>query len=546
MNPLDHLEDDIRDHIDRETSENIDLGMTPEEARRAALRKFGNIARVMEQTRDVWRWVWLEQLLQDVRYGLRFLRRNPRFSAVVVLTLALGIGVNTAVFSVVNTVLLKPLAYPHPERLVWLGTYDPRIGRDMVDMTEYTRWREQARSYDAMAAFGYLQQALETRQGTSLVTGVYGIGDFWKITGAKPVFGRLFGEDEQDCIVLSWDLFQQEFAGDPKIAGTTVILNGRPAQVTGVLPRGFRFELPMWWVAQHPEPVRAYFALPAAERKNRGTQVVASLRTGVSIGTARRELRSMSKQAIHVDPLKEQLISGSRKALLVLLAAGAFVLLIATINVANLLLARATQRQREIAVRAAVGAGRGRVTRQLLVESAIHAIAGGLAGAVLAKWAIYVLVRISPFAVPRLSETTVDFRVLAFTLGVSLLSGILFGAGPAISMWRRNLHDALKSGARSSGGSRGLHLRRMLVAVELALSIVLLTGAGLMLKSYARMNAHPPGFVPEKIVVMKVRLAGPKYRTTEAQQKYARELQQHLENVPGVRRCGRLHLESLR
>ena len=284
MNPLDHLEDDIRDHIDRETSENIDLGMTPEEARRAALRKFGNIARVMEQTRDVWRWVWLEQLLQDVRYGLRFLRRNPRFSAVVVLTLALGIGVNTAVFSVVNTVLLKPLAYPHPERLVWLGTYDPHIKRDMVWMPDFVAWREQARSYTAMAAFGYQQAAIETPQSASQVTGVYGIGDFWKITGAKPVFGRLFGEEEQDCLVLSWDLFQQEFAGDPKIVGTTVILNGRPAVVTGVLPRGFRFELPMWWVAQHPEPVRAYFALPAAERRNRGTQVVASLRTGFSIG----------------------------------------------------------------------------------------------------------------------------------------------------------------------------------------------------------------------------------------------------------------------
>ncbi len=549
--PLDGFDDDIRDHIERETRDNIERGMTQEEARTAALRKFGNVARVMEETRGVWRRMWIEQLLQDVRYGLRFLCRNPRFAAVVVLTLALGIGVNTAVFSVVNTVLLKPLAYPNPDRLVWLGDYNPHIKRDMVDMPEFFTWRAQALSYTGMAAFGYRQAVIQTRQGASDITGVYGAGDFWKITGARAAVGRLFGEDEPDCLVLSWDLFQREFAGDAQAIGKPVVMNGRQALVTGVLPRSYRFQFPMWWVAEHPEPVEAFFsAPPPAERRNLGTQVVAALKPGVSVAQAGAELQSLAKHLreqrsgpaelplLHVDPLQEQLIGSSRRALLVLLAAGAFVLLIATINVANLLLARATLRQREVAIRAAVGAGRGRVIRQLLVESVIQAVAGGAAGVLLARWAIYLLVRISPYAVPRLSETTIDARVLAFTVGVSLLTGILFGTGPAISLWRANLHDALKSGARSSGGPGGLRLRRMLVAAELALAIVLLTGAGLMLKSYARMNAHAPGFDPEKVVVMKVRLAGPKYREKAAQQGYLREIRQRLEGAPGVQSAG--------
>ena len=537
MNPLDGLADDMRDHIERETRENIERGMSPAEARRAALRKFGNVARAMEETRDVWRRVWLEQLFQDVRYGLRFLRRNPRFAAVVVLTLALGIGVNTAVFSVVNAVLLKPLAHPHPERLVWLGTYEPHLQRDMVDMASFYKWREQASSYDGMAAFGYQQAVLRTPRSDSQITGVYGAGDFWKVTGAHALLGRLFDLKEKDCLVLSWGLFQREFGGDAQIVGRPVMMNGRQALVTGVLPHDFRLQFPMWWVGQHPVPVEAYFSAPP-EQKGRGTQVVAALRPGVSPGQALAELKSIEKQAVHVDRLQDQLTGSSRQALLVLLAAGAFVLLIATINVANLLLARATLRQREVAVRTAVGAGRSRVTRQLLVESIIQALAGGAAGVLLARWAIYALVRLSPFAVPRLAETTIDARVLGFTLGVSVLTGTLFGTGPAISLWRRNLHDALRSGGRSSGGAAGLRLRKVLVAVELSLAIVLLTGAGVMLKSYARMNAHVPGVDPAKVMVLKVGLGGAKYRDKAAQQAYMHAIERKLESAPGVQASG--------
>jgi putative ABC transport system permease protein len=543
---LDGLAEDIRDHIDRETRENIERGMTAEEARLAALRKFGNVARVMEDTRDVWRSVWLEQLFQDLHYGLRFLRRNPRFTATAVLTLALGIGMNTAVFSVVNTVLLKPLSYPHPERLVWLADYDPNIQHEWVEQDSFFDWRRQATSYAGMAGYGYKQVAIGSESGTGQVTGVFATGDFWRVTGVQAAWGRLCAPEETDCVVLSWDLFDRLFGRDGRLIGKEAVVNGRPFRLAGVLPRGFRFQFPMWWTTIHPEPVEAYVSLPApGEGMAQGFQAVASLKPGVRIAQAQAELDALQKHAarpahtrVRIQPLREKLAGRARPALMVLLAAGVFVLLIASVNVANLSLARATVRQKEIAIRAAVGAGRTRVIRQLLAESVLQALAGGVAGLLLARWGIAILVRISPYAIPRLSETAMDARVLAFTLVVSALTGILFGGGPAIALWRVNLHDGLKDGMRNSPGLSGLRLRRALVAVELALAIVLLTGAGLMTKSFARMNQHGPGFVPERVLVMKVRFSGPQYRTKAAEQTYFEELLRRAQGTPGVQWAG--------
>ncbi|SPE27478.1 conserved membrane hypothetical protein [Candidatus Sulfopaludibacter sp. SbA3] len=434
---------------------------------------------------------------------------------------------------------------------MWLGQYDPINKRDYVWKPDYLDWRTQAHSYTAMAAFGYQPAVIATSRGTDQITGVYVAGDFWKMTGAQAASGRLFG-DEQDCLVLSWDYFQREFAGDARAIGQTVVLNARAARITGVLPRDFRFQLPMWWAAEHPEPVEAYLSVPRpGEGLAQSTQVVAALKPGIGIGQAQAELRALEAHLIaarggethgmtnlHIASLAEQLAGGARRALLVLLAAGAFVLLIATVNVANLLLARATLRQKEVAIRAAVGAGRARVMRQLLAESVLQAQVGGMTGLLLARWAIFILVRISPNAIPRLSETALDARVLAFTLAVSVLAGVVFGAVPAISLRRSNLNDSLKSGMRNSSGPGGLRLRRMLVGVELALAIVLLTGAGLMLKSYARMNAHPPGFDPESVIVMKVRFTGRQYLEEPVQRAYVRDLMGKLEGVPGVRAAG--------
>lgn len=550
---LDGLDDDIRDHIERETQDNIARGMPPDEARHAAVRKFGNITRVKEETREVWSWVWLEQLAQDIRYGLRMLLRNPVFAAVVILTLALGIGMNTAVFSVVNAVLLRPLACPHPERLVWIAGYDSNIKRDVADSPDFSYWREHARSFTGMAAYGPQQAAMVTPKDAEQVSGVLIAGDFWTLTGARPALGRLFGSREQDTVVLAWDLFARQFAADPHVVGRSVSVDGRSVIITGVLPKDFRFQFPMWWQSVDPRPVEAYFPLPTTDiTMGRIVNVVASLKPGVRPARALAELDVLEKRSqesrnprfiepttgLRVEPLAYKLTGNARPALFVLLAAGAFVLLIAVLNIANMLLARATVRQREIAIRAAVGAGRARVIRQLLVESLVLALIGGAASLALARSALAILVRLSPNAIPRLQETGIDGAVLAFTLAVSIGAGILFGSGPALALWRTNLHDALKDGARACASPAGARLRGLLVAGELALAIVLLIGAGLMLKSFWRMYAHPPGFRPESILTMKVRPAGPQYRDEPAQQAYIRELLRRVESAPGVEAAG--------
>jgi putative ABC transport system permease protein len=548
--PLDGLGDDIRDHIDRETRDNIERGMAPDAARLAALRKFGNVALVMEDTRAVWRRVWVDQLLQDLRYSLRFFRRNPRFAAIAVLTMALGIGTNTAVFSVVDAALLKPLAYPNASRLIWVASPDPHIHHDVVWGPDYLAMREHARSYDAIAAYGYQQAVLASADAASQVTGIHTDGDFWKITGTRAAVGRLCAEREQNCLVISWSLFQRQFGGDARVIGHPVSLNGQPAELVGVLPARFRFQFPMWWTETHPEPVEAYWAMPPfTSRQAFGCQVVALLKPGTGLPQAEAEIESLQKHLregdaqrlpdpfMRVESLQETLTGGARRGLMLILAAGAFVLLIACGNVANLLLARATARQKELAVRAAMGAGRMRLVRQLLAESICLALAGGAAGLLLARWAISILARISPFAVPRLAEAVIDLRVLAFAAAVSIFTGMLFGAAPAAVLWRADLQEALKSATRGTVGLGGLQPRRMLVAVELALAIILLTGAGLMVKSFARMNAHPPGFDPARIIVMKSLLFG-RYPTKPAQQAFVDQMLKQLVATPGVRAAG--------
>jgi len=378
-------------------------------------------------------------------------------------------------------------------------------------------------------------------------------GDFWTLTGARPALGRLFGQQEQDTVVLAWDLFAHEFAADPHVVGRSVAVDGRSVTITGVLARDFRFQFPMWWQSVEPRPVEAYFPLPAKDiAMGRIVNVVASLKPGVPAARALAELDVLEKLAqegrspqfqgpatgLRIEPLTYKLTGAARPALFVLLAAAAFVLLIAVLNIANVLLARSTVRQREIAIRAAVGAGRARVIRQLLAESLVLALIGGAASLALARTALAILIRLSPNAIPRLQEAIIDGSVLAFTLAVSIGTGILFGTGPALALWRTNLHDALKDGARTSAGAAGLRLRGLLVAGELALAIVLLIGAGLMLKSFWRMYAHPPGFAPESILTMKVQPEGPQYSEKPAHERYIRELLRRVESAPGVEAAG--------
>ncbi|MCW5978038.1 MAG: ABC transporter permease [Bryobacteraceae bacterium] len=551
---LDGLDAEIRDHIRRETEENIERGMAPEEARRAALRKFGSVTRVNEETREVWSWVWLEQLLRDARDALRMQWRNPGFTLVIVVTLALGIGMNTAIFSVAHAVLLKPLDYPNPDRLVWLADYDPNIKRDIVSLNDFYEWRDHAQSYAAMAAYGYQQATLSGPGYGSQVTGVAVAGDFWTLAGAQPAMGRLFAPGEQDAVVLAWDLFQREFSGDARIVGGSVFLDGRQATVAGVLPKNFRFQFPMWWVTIQPQPPAVYIPMPPRDAERwRIANVVAALRPGIGPGHALAELHALEERALRageprplgarpvklrVEPLREKLVAEARPTLLVLLAAGGFVLLIACVNIASLLLARSAARQREIAIRMAVGGGGARVVRQLLFESLALAVAGGVAGVAFAAGAVRALIGLSPHAVPRLAEAGMDGDALAFAAAVAMGAAMLFGAGPALSLRRTHLQSALKEGARASAGSQRIRMRRLLVAVELALSIVLLAAAGLMVKSFWRMNARPPGFAPESVLTMKIRLAGPQYADRAACEAYVRELLLRLASTPGVQSAG--------
>jgi predicted permease len=547
---LANLDRDIREHLERETQENMERGMSPAEARAAALRKFGNVGLITEQTRAVWHRRWIDELSSDFRLAFRALRRAPAFTAVTVLTLAVGIGLNTAVFSVVNSVLLRPLEYPHPERLVWLGEYEPAVRHDMVLLSDAAAWRAGARSYNGMASYSFQQAAIATGRTAFPVAAVFVDGDFWSLAGAQLAFGRLFRPGEQNGVVISWELFQRQFRGDPRTVGSAVTVDGVAATLTGVLHKDFRFQFPRWWIARHPEPIEAYLTLPPAEAKHRGGQVVASLKPGISIPQAFAELKSLQRSlhqtrasqppprtTLHVELLHDQLTSGTRRALSVLLAAAGLLLLIVTVNVANLLLARATSRKRELAIRLAIGSGRFRALRQLLVESLTLAILGGATGLLLTRWALLLLTRIGPASIPRLDQTSIDFRVIAFSFGITLAAGMLFGCAPGFALWRTDIHSALKQGVRGAGGLLGLRIRRVLVAGQLALSLMLLTGAGLLLASFLGMHARPAAFTPEKILVMKMRLPALRY-SPAMQQHYRDELLRRLSSIPGVEAAG--------
>jgi putative ABC transport system permease protein len=510
-------------------------------------------------TRAVWGSGWGERLLQDVRYALRGLRRNPLFAAVVILTLALGIGLNTAVFSVVNAVLIEPLHYPNPERLLWLTNYNKAFQVEIAGGPDFVDWRAQAQSFDKMFCYEFDNETITYANTTDKRAVAEVSGDFWPVTGVKPVAGRLFTDADEDVIVLTYALFQRRFGADPAVIGKTIIVDGHPTKVVGVLPSGFHFLFP---TPSQPNmelsEIEAYVPTdvkPANQVRGRSNvivNVVARLKPGVSSRQARSEMEAIQARIVkqysnilnfshlelRVVTVQERLVGNARPALLILLAAVTFVLLIACANIAGLLLARASSRRREVAIRAAVGAGRLRMIAQFLTEGLVLALAGGAAGLLVARWGIALLTGFGPTAVPRLEGVAIDGRVLAFTVLISIVSGLLFSLGPALSLARANLHSELKEGGKATSGAWRLRLRSMLVAAELAAALVLLIGAGLMVKSLWRMNAHPPGFHPESILVMKASLTGAAYRDRPQQIAWFEEALAGLERTPGVVAAG--------
>jgi predicted permease len=536
---LDALERDIHHHIQQDTEENIARGMAPEEARRQALLKFGNVALTREDTRAVWTWAWVEQAVQDGRYAVRILRRQPGFSLTVILTLALGIGMNGVVSSVTSAALLRPLSYPDSERLVWIGArsaFAPNT--ESALSTDFLVWREQASSFELMTAYDPSStQALVARGSATQANVSWVTDDFWRLSGGRLSHGRVPKNGERAVVVLSHALFSDRFQGDPAVIDSTVLLNGQPVTIVGVLPDDFVFELPIQTFdgLRQQRRVDAYRSMvlePQDRMRGQILHVVGRLKPDVSLAQAQTELETiharimaqtplpfLDKYPLGMAPVREKLTGNSRWTLGILLAAVGFVLLIVCTNIAGLLLARWSVRQKEMAVRASLGAGRARLLRQAITEGIVLALAGGAAGLLFADWALGVVVRLTPDAISGLGQSRIDGLVITYSLLISLVTTCLSSIAPAISQWRADVMHFRERSATSRPDQ--LRSRRLLVATQLALAAVLLTGAALLLKSYVRMHAYPDGFHPDRILSFRVPLSGPRYRDIEQRRQFA-------------------------
>jgi predicted permease len=556
---LEDLDNDIREHLERETLDNISRGMAPDEARYAAVRKFGNVTRIKEEVREVWTTVWFEQLLADIRVGLRMLRASPGFTAIAVLTLALGIGANTAIFSVVNAVLLRPLAYKDSASLmnVWTKYQKDGIPQNWISEPEYWDLLDHNESFSQMAAYALGGRANLTRADGPPVQVSAGstTADVLPMLGVSPLVGRTFSPDEDQpghahFALLSYGLWQSQFAGDPNVVTKAIQLDGESYIVVGVLPKQFALggKQDLW----------TPLGLDRAKPNNRGShylRVVGRLKPGVSAAQASASLTRLASdlrkaypgaygpQAENFDmfmvPAKEQLVRSLRPALLVLLAAVAFVLLIACTNVASLLLARASTREKEFAIRSAMGAGRTRLIKQLLTESVILSLAGGLLGLVLAYWGIGALRMLVPANTPRMDEVHLDSAVLFFTFAVSLLTGLFFGLAPAWQVGRNDLRETLNEANRGTSAARStLNLRACLVVSELALAVLLLVGAGLLIRSFGRLLEVSPGFQTQHLLTMELSLPEKAYPDAQKKQNFFTRLMDSVKEIPGVQSAG--------
>jgi len=468
-------------------------------------------------------------MFKDLRYGIRMLTNNRGFTAVAIISLALGIGANTAIFSVVNAILLKSLPYKQPDRIVLVWGYAPAEGhfRSQVSATDVADWRSQNNVFEDVATYQSYRPTLSGIGEAERIPGM-GVGDgYFKIIGAEPIFGRDFTTEEQidgkdDVIILGYGLWQSKFGSDPNVVGTKVLLNSRPHTIVGVMPASLR-SLPTTLIDAPAE-----FYRPVGEnydedfRSGRHLRAIARLKPSVSLEQAQSEMdviagRLEQEHPIHntgygvrLVSLPEDTVGSLRPTLLMLLGAVVFVLLIACANVGNLLLARATARQKEIAIRGALGASRTRLVRQFLTESVLLALAGGALGLLLAFWGTSLIESIGSSVTPLLKGITIDVRVLAFTILISIVTGIVFGLAPALHLSSVDLNESLKEGSRGSSAGRN-PLRSGLVVSEVALALVLLVCAGLMIKSVMRLRDVSPGFNPAKMLTMNVALPGAKY-----------------------------------
>jgi predicted permease len=523
-------------------------GLPPQEAQMAARRAYGGVEQAKELHREARSFVWIEQWFKDLRYGARNLLRTPVFTLVAVVTLALGIGANTAIFSVVNAVLLRPLAYKDPDRLVTLL----HIFSNPVAVANYIDWRDQSRSFEAMGAAEYWSPNLTGSDPAEHLLGLRMTQNLLPMLGVEPQLGRVFapGEDQAGAeheVVLSHRLWQRRFSSDPSILGKSIVLDGQGYTVIGVMPIEFKFA-PFW--AVHAELwVPLAFGDRVHNRGGNSLRVFARLKAGVALPQARAEVATITARLekqypgtnrdVFVTPLKENVVGKVETPLLVLLGAVGFVLLIACANVAHMLLARTSDRQKEIAVRTALGAGRWRVMRQFLTENLLLAAMGAAAGLLLAIGGTRALEVLSPAKLPRVDMVTIDTPVVLFLLGVTVLTALAFGLAPAWHAAIGNLSGALKEGGR--GGTDGIRrnrLRSFLVASEFALAFMLLIGAGLMIRSFFALESLDPGFNPHNVLSMVVSVAGSNEADPERRTLFYRQLLDRVRALPGVASAG--------
>jgi predicted permease len=512
---LEDLDQEIRDHIELATQENIDRGMSPEEARYAAVRKFGNAARIKEDTRDLWSVVWFERLMQDIHFGLRMLRKSPGFTIVAILTLALGIGATISIFSVVSAVLLRPLPFPNNDRLVRLEEIHLGPGNGNFTYAGFLDVERESKSLANISAFRDWSFNLSGEGEPEQVSGTWVSGSFFSALGVQPFLGRTIRpEDDQPggdnhVVVLSYALWQSRFGSDRGILGKSLSITAENYLVIGVMPKGFDF----------PDKSNLWCPLvPAGEfRNNRRAhllRVIGDLRPGVHAASAESEMTSlaawMERENPGIDPdllitsvsLKKNLVAPIQPALLILIFAVALLLLVACANLANLLFARFAARQREFAIRTAIGAGRARLARQLLTESILLAFLGATLGLAIASQSLHFIVALNTQTMPRFAEVSMDWRVVGFALFISLLTGFLVGLLPALRSLRTNVNTSLKEGVAAAKGATRRGSNSALVIPQFAFAVVLLVGAGLLANSFVRLLRVDPGFNQNGLLTM--------------------------------------------
>jgi len=551
------LDEELRFHLERQVEKYVRSGMSHEEAQRRARAEFGGVELAKEECHDARGVNLIESVLQDLRYGLRTLRKNPGFTAVAVLTLALGIGANTAVFTVVNGVLLRPMPFPEADRLV-LVSLTPRGGpfewEPGVSDHDYLAFREQDQAFERITSFSSRATANLTGAGDPVQIPVaYVTTDFFPTLRTNPEIGRGFLAEEAEpgrdnVAVLSNELWKERFGADPEILGKTVRLDGISHMVVGVMPAGFAFpEVKVWM----PLKIRI------DEHNSFTRPVVGRLKPGVTSQQAQAELETFAERRplgpgeskkdrlAQIIPLKDLLVANIRPSLLVFAGAVAFVLLIACANVANLFLARAAGRGHEMALRSTLGAGRWRLVRQLLTESTLLSIAGGVCGILIAFWSVPTLLALAPAGkVPRMEMVRMDGWVLAYTFGISVITGVVFGLAPAFHATRHDAGESLSQAGRSVTGSHE-RMRSALTVSEIALALVLLTGAGLLLKSFLRLRAVNPGFSPHSVLTITVDLPESAYRTAAQMRAFHERTLAALSRLPEVSASGAVNLLPL-